>query len=103
MAFNLAAARTTFSTLLAQIPQAFTFSATVYNGTRTVVKKERQYTMAGLQDGYDFSIIAAVSDFSTLPVVDDVITVGGTDYRVLDIETDAANIGITFHLGQKYG
>ena len=102
MALNKTIISSTFDKLLDQLPITVTYSGSSYTGTKTVVNTDKLYYDEGLQANYSFSVHLRQADFTSLPVVDELVTISGITYRILSIETDSADCGIKLHLGERY-
>ena len=102
MALDKTIISNTFNKLLEQLPVTVTYSGSTYTGTKTIVNADRFYYDEGLQDNYSFSVHLLQADFSSLPIVDELVIIDSVSYRIIDIEKDAADCGIKIHLGERY-
>jgi len=91
-----------FTNIRSNAATTFTFSGTDYTGVKTNKALDINFVDAGLSNDYQWSLQISLSDFETAPAVSDLITVSGTEYRVLDIEDDSLGIIRTLALGSKY-
>jgi hypothetical protein len=85
------------------LPVTVTVSGTPYTGTRMSVRQARESASEGLRNNYVFSVYLLIADFSTLPDVDDLVSIGGTEYLVLSKDTDDAVDILRLDLGEKFG
>ncbi len=101
---NTAKLKAKFDKLISASPGGitYTFNGDVYTGTRTVLNREVAYSDYGLSAGYEFSIIETLDNLASVPASGELITVAGTDYRVMKTEQDSAGIAIRIDLGDKY-
>ena len=74
-----------------------------YDAMKSTLGRDVKYSELGVQEGYEFSIILQLSDLDTAPEMDDLITVGGVEYRVMGSEVDSTDISIRIDLGRKFG
>ena len=104
MTFDLTAARTRFQSLIAEAPISFTCSLVSGTGTatRTNTNTTDDFSDLGFYENYAFSIIADTSQFSSKPVPHQtLVTISGTEYRVLAVETDSKDIAYKIDLANK--
>ena len=79
----------------------FVWEGKSYWGVRTALRREIVNTDAGLEGIYAFSLLCPASMFGAkLPIPrQDKITIDGTDYRVLSVDTDAVKSTVRLNLG----
>lgn len=96
--------RTTFASIVNAAPNkcTVTIAGTGYSAVKAPRRKEYQVQEYGLGSDYKFSVSIPYAAFSTLPDVDDIATVGGVDYRIMGMESDAVDISLLLDLGAKY-
>jgi len=85
------------------LPVTVTVSGSSYTGTRMSVKQMRESASEGLRDRYVFSVYLVLADLASVPDVDDLISIGGTEYLVLAKDTDDAQDILRLDLAEKYG
>jgi len=73
---------TDLAAVITDVGSVITFSGTNYNVLVGSVGKGKGLEIEGYYDDQDLQVIVKVSDFTTLPVVNDVLVYGGTTYRV---------------------
>jgi hypothetical protein len=76
----------------------------VLHGVRSTLRREAVHADAGLADSYAFSFLAPVSSFAgRYPKPrNDKVTLNGTQYRVLSVESDGAQALVRLNLGAIY-
>jgi hypothetical protein len=89
--------------IISDLPESMTFSSVVYSVTRTILSRSDLTEREGLREQYRFSVYCQASDFGTLPDVDDIVTVNGTDFLVLDTQLGPAEQVLRLDLGEEYG
>lgn len=104
MAFTQSTIRTTFANLIDAAPNKLTvtYSGSDYDAVKTQLMKELAYSDWGVDNKYRFSVMLSVSDFVTVPAVDDKVTISGTDYRILNTEQDSMDATLKLDLGEEY-
>jgi hypothetical protein len=102
MSLDTSAISKTFANVLGQIPVTLNWNGTDYDGSKTTVNLDRLYMDAGRLEQYSFSWMGQQGDFSSLPAVDDKVTIGATTYRILGRQTDAADVTVRLDLGPEY-
>lgn len=90
------------SNLLALMPFSVTIGGSSYSGTRTVLRREKEYLAEGVRNAYRFSVIFAKADFDTVPEVRSLVTVEGAEYRILNIQEDGSGTSLRLDVGDKY-
>jgi len=85
------------------LPVTVTVSGTSYTGTRMSVRQARESASEGLRNTYVFSVYLLLSDFSTPPDVDNLITISGTEYLVIGKDTDDAQDILRLDLAEEFG
>ena len=88
--------------ILADLPTVATFSGATYTGSRSTLRLERLPSDEGLRASYRFSWYGQASDFSTLPVVGQILTIASVEYRIVHVEVDNTQQLARFDLGEKY-
>ena len=80
----------------------FVWESASYWGVRTSLKREIVNTDAGLADSYVFTLLCPCSQFGnkTIQPRQTKITIDGTEYRVLAVETDSVKSTYRLHLGE---
>lgn len=89
--------------IIADLPEIATIDSVDYTCNRVSMRtQDLQARNRDFVDGYQFSLSFVYDDFSTIPVVGDLITYNGVEYRVLatDISPDYEDLRV--HLGNKY-
>ena len=104
MAFTQSTIRSTFASLIDISPNKLTVTigGEDYDAVKSNLNRSIVYGNEGLQNEYRYSVMISVSDFDTVPDVDDEATVGGTVYRIIGIEQDSTDVSIRLDLGQRY-
>ena len=104
MAFTQSTIRAQFASLIDISPNKLTvtYSGSDYDAVKSILTKEIAYSDWGVDNNYRFSVMLSVSDFDTVPVVDEKVTVSGTDYRILNTEQDSTDVTIKLDLGEEY-
>ena len=102
MAINKTKLNNILGEILGLNPVAVTFYGVTYSMTKTNLKKQRGYEVAGYADSYTFSLIGRVSDFSVLPEVEEEISVDGVTYRILGVEKDCFDVTFRLDLGALF-
>jgi hypothetical protein len=72
------------------IPTTITVGSDTVTGTRMSVRQARDSVAAGLINSYTFSVYIVISDLSSLPATDSLVTIAGTDYQIVGQDTDDA-------------
>jgi hypothetical protein len=83
---------------ISEIPYSCTFGAVAFSATPGDLRRMNEVAPEGILYEHDLEIHAAVSAFSTLPDVQEIITVDGVRYHVVMRSVDAAKVGVTFGL-----
>lgn len=81
-------------------PTAVTFGTQVVNCLKTVIEAAEITAAAGELAGYRFSLYAILADWSPLPVDGELLTIGGTQYRIARSHED--DVGIRWDMADKY-
>lgn len=77
----------------------------VLHGVRSTLRREAVHADAGLADSYAFSFLIPVASFGAgrYPKPrNDKVTLNGTQYRVLSVESDGAQALVRLNLGTIY-
>ena len=77
-------------------------TSSAVDAVKTTLGREIQYSEYGVQQQYRFSIIVNKEDLDSVPDIDAIITIAGTEYRLIGSETDSSEVSIRFDLGDKY-
>ena len=88
--------------VIAVNPVAVTVNGNSVTCGRGGMKEAVKFTDFGEAEKYSFSILGHFEDFKGAEPGVDVVTIDGKEYRVLGKDPDAAEIGISVHLGAKY-
>ena len=78
----------------------------IYNGEdpvscrKSVLKADDKSASPGLISEYVFSIHSVTAAWTTLPALGGLLTIAGTEYRILKVVTDP--VGTRFDMGAKY-
>jgi len=84
------------------LPVTVTVGAISYTGTRVSVKQARESAAEGLREKYAFSVYLLLADLASTPAVDDLVSIGGTEYLVLATDLDDPQDIIRLDLGEKF-
>lgn len=93
--------------MIAQNPVDITFTPTggtaqtISGGEANITMSERQLNV-GAQVSYYRHVWCISDDWTTAPAKRDVITVDGTEYRILDIKLYYMGAAVRYDLGAKY-
>ena len=87
---------------IADLATTVTIAGADYQGSRSMLRREDVLADEGLRDQYRFSVTVQASEFSTLPRSGDVLTIGGTVYRVLRTGADGQGLALRLDLGERY-
>ena len=93
--------------MIAQNPVDVTFTPTggtaqtIEGGEANITISERQLNV-GAQVSYLRFVWCIVDDWTTAPAKRDVLTVDGTEYRILDIKRYYMGAAVRYDLGAKY-
>ena len=76
----------------------------VLHGVRATLRREAVHADAGLADSYAFSVLVPAASFAgRYPKPrNDKVTLNGTQYRVLSVESDGAQALVRLNLGTIY-
>ena len=104
MAFDQTSIRTTFANLIDAAPNKLTvtYSGSDYDAVKTNLMKELAYSDWGVDNKYRFSVMLSVSDFGTVPAVDEKVTIDTVEYRILNTESDSMDATLNLDLGEEY-
>lgn len=104
---NADAIKSKFANLMNQSPNKLT--ATIPGTTdpvtavKTSLDRDIKYSEFGKASGYKFSIIVELADLTDKePEIDSLVSIDGTEYRIMDTDTDSTDVSIRVDLGQKY-
>ncbi|MBU0706697.1 hypothetical protein KJ662_05595 [Patescibacteria group bacterium] len=89
--------------MVADMPASVTIGGTAYACAASPVAVGAQIDMGGVFSRVDFRLIVRTSLFSTRPVTGDKATYGGTEYRVLTVDTGADDAALVLTIGQVTG
>ena len=84
------------------LPVTVTVGVSTYTGTRMSVRQMRESASEGLRQKYAFSIYLLLSDFATVPDVDDLITIAAIEYIVISKDVDDAQDILRLDLSEKF-
>lgn len=86
------------------LTEALDWDGQVLHGVRSTLRREAVHADAGLADSYAFSFLVPVSSFAgRCPKPrNDKVTLNGTQYRVLSVESDGAQALVRLNLGTIY-
>lgn len=101
MALNLAQVSTDLTAILGQVPISMTFGSVTRTVTRTMLRRETVLADEGLLDEYRFSVYTNVGDWTTTPARDDLVTISGTEYIVLNTEEAPGSVLLRLDLGEE--
>lgn len=76
-----------------------------HNGVKSTFVKTEDVAAAGLDHSYKFSITIVVSEWTRLPVIDDLVLVeteGTEEFRVMRAANDSVDVGRRLDIGSKY-
>jgi len=80
-----------------------TLLATAVVGTMSAVGRENDVQDEGVLKTFDAEWVGTITDFVTVPLEQDTITIGGVSYYVDRREDDPAGVGITMFLKRDVG
>jgi hypothetical protein len=78
---------------------AFVHGTKTIYGMNTTLRQEAKFGDLGIRSGYEASIAALASDFSTAPAAGDTITISSVSKRILFVETDPCSLVKVIHYG----
>jgi hypothetical protein len=84
------------------IPTTITVGSDTVTGTRMSVRQARDSMAEGQRDTYAFSVYVLVSDLSSLPAIDALVTISGTDYLIVGKDTDDVQDILRLDLAEEY-
>ena len=99
MTLSLTEMQSDFNEIMADLPQSITFEGTVYTALVTDITDADTLEMAGITEDQGFEVYISKDDFTTLPTSGDVITISGTQYRVISISDSACGLARTLICG----
>jgi len=100
MAIDTTILSTDLSFIIADLPTTVTIDGTDYTCTKRIMSNEQAYTGYGLGNEYEFTIYLNLDDI-TAPANHTLVTIAGTEYRILDRDIGASKV-LTLHMGNKY-
>ena len=80
-----------------------TISGTIYNAIPYSKESMRGVINAGLSDDITMSFMFKTSDFTSIPVVDTLLTYATVEYRIKRVKADSTNKTFTIDVTEKYG
>jgi hypothetical protein len=86
--------------IIADMPTSVTIEDSTFTARKSRIKMEKKYELFGADSSYDFTLHFAASEVTLEP--GDKLSVGGTTYRVLDVETGPAGVGLAAHCGREF-
>lgn len=86
--------------MIADMPTVATFGTQSVTGCKGVRVITEDQNAAGELTGYRFSFWSVLSDWEPVPVEGDLLTIGGTEFRVLRLADDPA--GLRLDMGAKF-
>jgi len=103
MALDLTLLNSDLNYILADIPVTITIGSTDYTGSRGKLTNTQVYSDYGLGDEYEFTVYLNVNVLSSVPDNHSLVTISGTEYRIIMKDIDSADQSLILHLGSKYG
>lgn len=88
--------------IFAQVPVTIVFDGQTVSGGGGNIKINEKQTGVGAQPSYRRSVKSIKDDWSPAPAKRDVVTVGGAEYRILDVVEYIEGTAYRFDLGDKY-
>lgn len=80
-----------------------TYNLSSYDGIRYTKTLSSNTEQAGLSNDIQFSMMFLTSDFSSLPVTGDLMTIDSTEMRITDVRLDSTKKTFTCDFVEKYG
>jgi len=90
------------ATIIGDLPTVVVIGGVSYNGTRMSLTRDALLQDEGLRQEYRFSVYVRSVDVGTLPTLRTVVTIGSTDYRVLNADVSDADRLYRLDLGEEY-
>ena len=101
MALDLNIFKNDLANIISDLPTSYTYNSQPYTGIKSKLSLDKNFAEIGTLDAYVFSIVSKMSDFETLPEIDDEITYNGTAYRIAKITPDSCDCAVRFDLAEK--
>lgn len=102
MALDLTKMQTTFTNLVAQAPVSCVFDGNDFAATKTELTVQRRINEFGGADEYGFSLVVNADALVTFPVSQEIVTVAGTEFRVMTVKTLPLGISKRIDFEAKY-
>lgn len=84
--------------MINELPVSCQFGTTSFTATQTELTRNNDVMGDGILQEHDLSIVAIISDIGNLPEIQQVISVAGTKYHIVERIVDQFNVGVTFVL-----
>jgi len=88
--------------MIADLPLNVTVNGETHTGTKSTVRLDNDLVDEGLRAEYRFSLHIKRGEWLAEPVLDDLATIAGIEYRVLRVADSAADRKRRIDLGEKY-
>ncbi len=89
-------------TMIDDLPVSVTFGGVTRSCTRSSLGLRTVLENEGLREEYRFSVHTKLSDWASAPDKDSVVTIAGTDYRVLAVQDGNADRCRRLDLGEEF-
>jgi len=83
-------------------PVALISGGDTVDGIKGNFLTSQEVVAAGLQGVYDFSVMSCLGDWTSVPDDDTVVSVDGTNQRLLRSATDALDVGVRMDFGSEF-
>ena len=91
-----------FQQTIGQLPIDITFDSVVYSGTKASRKDEIELRVAGLLEEDEFSVYLDLDALHATPEVKQKVTIGGVNFRIMEIGKDPADVYIRLDLSSEF-
>lgn len=87
--------RRNFKRTIRDLPCSVTINGTVYKGTRTNITNGEALEVEGVVVEESAYVVFLLSDFTTLPEIENKCTIDGVQYRIKNLDTSQDGVTLT--------
>lgn len=102
MAIDLASIRTSVRGWIAWQPLAVTYGSETIDCAKGLMTIQERAITGGLLESYLFSLYSVAADWTTKPAKEQVVTIDGTNYRILREVEYAQGAVLRWDMGTEY-